>query len=66
MSILPPEGSSLGNPLQYSPMYYENEIKPLQKLLLGVNRIMPNDKRITLKSLIENTLHELENFRVAD
>ncbi|PCS22654.1 hypothetical protein BTN49_1606 [Candidatus Enterovibrio escicola] len=47
-------------------MYYENEIKPLQKLLLGVNRIMPNDKRITLKSLIENTLHELENFRVAD
>ena len=47
--ILPPEGSSLGNPLQYSEMYYENEIKPLQKLLLGINRLMPKDKQITFE-----------------
>ncbi|WP_394166077.1 phage portal protein [Photobacterium piscicola] len=54
--ILPPEGSSLGNPLQYSEMYYENEIKPLQKLLLGINRLMPKDKQITFElSLNKNT-----------
>ncbi|PCS22031.1 hypothetical protein BTN49_2496 [Candidatus Enterovibrio escicola] len=31
-------------------MYYENEIKSLQKLLLEVNRIMPNNKRIACES----------------
>ena len=44
--ILPPEGASLGNPLQYSEMYYENEARPLQKLILGINRILPEYKHI--------------------
>ena len=44
--ILPPEGASLGNPLQYSEMYYENEARPLQKLILGINRILPEHMHI--------------------
>ncbi len=44
--ILPPEGASLGNPLQYSEMYYENEVRPMQKLIMGINLILPANLRI--------------------
>jgi len=44
--ILPPEGASLGNPLQYSAMYYENEVRPMQKLITGINLILPANLRI--------------------
>ncbi|MEF1204299.1 phage portal protein [Photobacterium damselae] len=47
--ILPPEGGSLGNPLQYSQMYYENEITPLQKLICGVNRFLSDKTKVSFE-----------------
>lgn len=37
--VMPPEGTSLGDPEKYNLTYYENEVRPMQKLLSGVNRL---------------------------
>lgn len=44
--IIPPEGASLGNPLQFSQMYYENEARPLHKLICGINLQLPSHMHI--------------------
>ncbi|MGL4711763.1 MAG: phage portal protein [Shewanella sp.] len=44
--IIPPEGSSMGNPLDYSEMYYENEARPLHKLICGINMQLPSHMHI--------------------
>lgn len=37
--IIPAQGSALGDPEKYNRTYYENEVRPMQKLLTGVNKI---------------------------
>ncbi|MBY7906988.1 phage portal protein [Vibrio fluvialis] len=44
--VFPPEGGSLPDPEKSARMYYYNETRPLHKLLLGVNQILPPGKRI--------------------
>lgn len=44
--IIPTQGTTMGDPSKYNETYYENEVKPMQKLLTGINSIMPKDKQI--------------------
>lgn len=37
--IIPAQGSALGDPEKYNRTYYENEVRPMQKLLTGVNKL---------------------------
>ncbi|MEC4728835.1 phage portal protein [Shewanella sp. D64] len=50
--ILPPEGSSLGNPLQYGEMYFENEVRPMHKLIAGINMHLPSTMHIKFEQPI--------------
>ncbi|WP_146150086.1 phage portal family protein [Photobacterium frigidiphilum] len=49
--IIPPEGASMGNPLQYNETYYENEVKPMQKLIIGVNAVLLKQLHIQFETL---------------
>ncbi|GEK13233.1 phage portal protein [Aliivibrio fischeri] len=49
--ILPPQGASLGDPLKYSEMYYRNEVIPLQKLIISINRKLPERMHIGFEDL---------------
>lgn len=44
--IIPSQGAVMGDPEKYNKTYYENEVIPMQKLLLTVNSIMPKGKQI--------------------
>lgn len=44
--IIPTQGTTMGDPEKYNKTYYENEVYPMQKLLMTVNRIMPKGKQI--------------------
>lgn len=44
--IIPTQGSAMGDPEKYNKTYYENEVKPMQKLLSTVNDILPKNKQI--------------------
>ncbi|NAW58485.1 MULTISPECIES: phage portal protein [unclassified Vibrio] len=44
--IIPAQGSAMGDPEKYNRTYYENEVKPMQKLLASVNQILPKTKQI--------------------
>lgn len=44
--IIPTQGSAMGDPEKYNKTYYENEVRPMQKLLSSVNSIMPKGKQI--------------------
>ena len=48
--IMPLEGSAgLGDPQKYAETYYKTEVRPMQKLLESVNRIMPKNKQIRIQ-----------------
>lgn len=51
--INPSKGGNMGDPEKYSKTYYENEIRPLQKLIMGVNKILPKDKQIAFENPLE-------------
>ncbi|MEH6534079.1 MAG: hypothetical protein V7735_22465 [Photobacterium frigidiphilum] len=49
--IIQPEGASMGNPLQYNETYYENEVRPMQKLIMGVSAVLLKYLHIQFETL---------------